>query len=377
MQPSLPDRVAAEPVPPAMPEKRRRMWPVALALLVLSPLMGDVLSGSTPPLALLSPFPLIVLPTLYGIWAILIHEIVARRGLGWGNALLLGAAFGIFQEALVVQTWFLYGVKSSPSYSTGTYGVLWGTNWLWGFNLSVYHAVVSILTPLLLIAVFFPVRAEVCWLRWRVITPLTLWMLLLCGALAYEVAFKMYANQGYAGPPLVPYLICAVLTVALVVLGATLRLPTPRPNPSRAAPRLWTVRLTLCALMALYTMLPTILFPAFKLPVWAAFLVAALLVAVGIARVRSWSARAGWGARHWLAVATGVALYFALLWAPLIEFGLAMPGQLGLTALDLVVAVLLLLSDSRLKRRLATTNTATTAPALQTHMPERLSANQG
>src|SRR5579862_4439225 len=82
--------------------KRIRTWPVLLTLLLLSPLIAEVMSGSTPPLQFIQPFSLIFLPTLYGISAILTHEVIVRRSLGWGNALLLGAAFGIFQEALVV-----------------------------------------------------------------------------------------------------------------------------------------------------------------------------------------------------------------------------------------------------------------------------------
>ena len=45
----------------------------------------------------------------------MIREVLARRGLDWGNALVLGAAFGVFQEALVVQTWYNFFAKSSPS----------------------------------------------------------------------------------------------------------------------------------------------------------------------------------------------------------------------------------------------------------------------
>lgn len=64
-------------------------------------MIGEALSGSTPPLLFAQPFGFIFTPLLYGSSAILIREIVVRRRLGWGNILILGAGFGIFQEALI------------------------------------------------------------------------------------------------------------------------------------------------------------------------------------------------------------------------------------------------------------------------------------
>src|SRR5215831_14792379 len=121
---------AAQTVSPEMPARPRRlrMWPVALALIFLSPIVGEMISGSTPPLLFVQPFFLVFLPAMYGAWALLTHEVIARRRLNWGNALLLGAAFGVFQEALVVQTWFNYMATKSPSHMGGAYGVVAGTS---------------------------------------------------------------------------------------------------------------------------------------------------------------------------------------------------------------------------------------------------------
>lgn len=84
--------------------KEPRTWPALLTLYFLSPLVGEMVSGSTPFLLFIQPFSLVFLPLLYGSGAILIHEVIVRHRVGWGNALLLGAAFGVYQEALVVQT---------------------------------------------------------------------------------------------------------------------------------------------------------------------------------------------------------------------------------------------------------------------------------
>lgn len=336
---------------PTTPTKRRRTVWALLTLLYFSPLIGEVMSGSTPPLLFITPFALIFLPTLYGISAVLIHEILARRGLGWGAALILGAAFGIFQEALIVQTWYNYMAPSSPAHSTGYYGELAGTSWAWALNLTLYHAVISIFTPLVLLQLLFPVHAKLPWLRWWSIVLLLAWMLLLCGALAVNVATKQYASEGYHGPPLIPYLIAVALTLLAILLGATLRLPEPRPNPARRAPRLWTVRLTVLALLTLYALLTEIVLPYSPIPAWLGMLLALLVFTLAVARVRSWSRRQGWGERHWLAVATGVLMYFIFIWGPFIEFGLHLPARTGMTAFNLLVFVALLFFDRRLKRR--------------------------
>jgi len=133
-----------------------RTWPALLTLYFLSPLIGETISGSTPILLFIRPFSLIFLPLLYGSSAILIHEVIVRRRLGWGNVLVLGAAFGVFQEALVNQSWFSFISPRSPSHDLGSYGVWLGTNWFWGIGLTLYHALVSITLPLVLIRLFSP-----------------------------------------------------------------------------------------------------------------------------------------------------------------------------------------------------------------------------
>ena len=340
------------PEPPASSARRLRIWPALLALYFFSPGVGEVISGSTPPLLFIRPFGFIFVPLLYGSSAILIHEVVVRRRLGWGNILLLGAAFGIFQEALVVQTWFTYLIPGSASHDTGAYGALWGTDWYWAFNLSIYHAVISIATPLILLQVFFPRRAHLPWLGRKGTIALLAWLLIPCGLLAYAVAALQFAKQGYHGPPLGSYLACAGLLLVVIALGVFVRFPTPAPNNARRAPGPWAVRLSIFGLVTLFFLLDFFL-PSTRMPAVAASAIIAAVLAFGLWRVRSWSARVGWDARHKLAVATGVVMFFALLWAPLVEFAAHLPAREGLTAFDLLVLLALALFARRLDRCLA------------------------
>jgi hypothetical protein len=328
---------------------------------LLSPIVGEMISGSTPPLLFVQPFALVFLPAMYGAWALLTHEIIARRRLSWGSALLLGAAFGVFQEALVVQTWFNYISPQSPSHVGGTYGLVAGTSLNWALNLTIYHSIVSITVPLLLIAVIFPRRAPLPWLGPKRIALVTLWMLLLCGALAINAAFNQFVKDGYTGPPLISYLLAAALMLLLILLGVFARFPAPRPNLAKRAPRLWTVRLICCGYMILFFAFSVVL-PATGIPAVVTMALTLLLFASALWRVRSWSARAGWNERHLLSVAIGVILYFTFLWGPLIEFGLQLPARAGMTVMNLLIVVALLIFDQRLKRRLARQTQAEATP---------------
>jgi hypothetical protein len=335
------------------PARRLRIWPALLVLYFLSPGVAEVISGSTPPLLFIQPFGFIFVPLLYGSSAILIHEVVVRRRLGWGNVLLLGAAFGIFQEALVVQTWFTYLTTGSPSRDTGTYGALWGTNWYWAFNLSIYHAVISIATPLVLLDVFFPRRAHLPWLGRKGIAFFFAWLVIPCGLLAYAVATLQFAKQGYHGPPPGSYLACIGLLLIVIALGVFVRFPAPAPNDARRAPGPWAVRLSIFGLFIVFFALDFLL-PSTHIPAIAASAIVAAVLAFGLWRVRSWSRRVGWNAHHKLALATGVVMFFALVWAPLVEFTGRQPArERGLTAFDLLVLLALALFARRLDRRMA------------------------
>jgi hypothetical protein len=49
---------------------------------------------------------LVVLAPMYGGGALLIREVVRRRGLGWPSIILLALACGVLEEGLITQSLF-------------------------------------------------------------------------------------------------------------------------------------------------------------------------------------------------------------------------------------------------------------------------------
>jgi hypothetical protein len=136
-----------------------------MTLLVLSPALGELLSGSSPPLQFFNPVLFFLLVCLYGCGALLVREIVVRRQLNAAGVLLLGAAYAVLEEGLLCKSFF------NPFWTdTGflsIYGRAWGVNWVWTLGLTVYHMTVSIAVPIFLTEALFPSQAAVPWLRRR------------------------------------------------------------------------------------------------------------------------------------------------------------------------------------------------------------------
>src|SRR5260221_221813 len=277
--------------PPPLP--RPRLWPALLTLYFLAPAVGELLSGSTPPLLFISPFSLLFEAGLYGSGAILVRELARRRGLGWGSIVLLGAAYGILEEGLVVTSWF------NPYWSDlgalSTYGRALDTSWVWALGLTMYHAVVSITIPILLVETIFADRAALPWLGRKGFRRFAAWLTLISLLGLIGFGFLSFRKQGYLHP---------------------LRRDVPNVG-ARRAPGLWALRLAGLGMTAAFFVVLWG-FPSLINSPQVTFITLALVGLFALWRVREWSGRSGWGAEQRLALASGVMGFFLLL-APLIE----------------------------------------------------------
>ena len=275
------------------------MWLAALTLFFLAPICGEVLSSSTPPTEfLLNPINLIYQPALYGSGALLIREIVRRRGLAWSNLLLLGAVYGILEEGVVTNTWF---TSSAGVGYLGVYGRLLDVNWIWALELTAFHAVVSIAIPIVLVDALFPQIAGLPWLRTAGSCLFT--AVFTCAVLAGAIGwgFFLYAREGYHHPPAI-YLLAVVLTIGGFVLGLRLRLPEPAPA-RRAPPTLWRLRFLAFAATITFFLIVWVVPKVVSVALVPGALLLILLSGLALL-LRRWSTVPYWGGPHRLALAT-------------------------------------------------------------------------
>jgi hypothetical protein len=133
-----------------MTEKGRAL----LVLAILSPVVGEMLSGSSPPLEFFNPFLMVLLVGMYGAGAVLVREIVIRWRKGWASTIALGAAYGVIEEGIAVKSFFDPGWQDLGALAE--YGRYLDVNWVWAFWLTIYHSAISICLPILLVALMFP-----------------------------------------------------------------------------------------------------------------------------------------------------------------------------------------------------------------------------
>lgn len=321
----------AEPETRTTPLSQRR-WLAALILYLLAPITAEALTGSTPPLQFVNPVSFLFLTALYGSGALLVRETVRRRGLGWWSVLLLGAAYGVLEEGLVVTSW-MNPYWPDLAFLNGFSRAL-GINWYWALGMTAFHAVVSIALPITLVEAAFPRLAPLPWLGRRVYRLLFVWLAVVSILGLIGFGFLQFKQQGYHPPPL-GWLLALVIAVALVWLGihplgrlwrhAQGEATAPPRVTRRPAPSLPTLRFAGFGFTLLFF---AILWGGPNLFTRPPLGIAALALALGLAAlvVSRWSHRLDWSPRRRLALLTGVALFFVAL-APFSEYILKPAGK--------------------------------------------------
>lgn len=340
------------------PPRRLRTWPAILVLFFLPGITAEMLTGSTPVLVYLTnPISFVTNTLIYGSGAILIREVVRRRGLGWTSILLLGAAYGIFEEGLVVNTWANPWLPQICVVSNGVatgicdYSRVGGINLVWAVSLTFFHAVISITVPILLVELVFPRRAAIPWLGRKAPVAFVFAEILVL-AFGLLINILSYRQHDFDGPYVGPYLVEIVLMAIFIVLALSIK-PRARPPSERRTPRLWMLRVFGFFTLLLGILLPYILKGA-NVPVLVALVVCGLLLGLACWRVALWARRAGWNERHMLALASGGLGFFLLLWDPILEILGQAGGQptRGTMVVALAYLIFLIVLARRIARRL-------------------------
>jgi len=190
--------------------------PPALFLFFLSPVIGELLSGSAPPAEFFTPFGFTVITLLYGGGAVITRELKTRWRKGVGTTILLGAAYGVLEEGLMICSFQNPGHPDLGAF--GVFGRWLGVNWVWAVELTIYHAIVSITIPILLTEYIYTEEKNMKWLsgRWKTTVPALFTADVIAG-------FLLFTQFNQFIPPLPQYIFFIAVFLALVY--AAYRLP--------------------------------------------------------------------------------------------------------------------------------------------------------
>jgi predicted Abi (CAAX) family protease len=285
-----------------------------VVLFLLAPVIGELLSGSSPPVEFFQPFSLLTLCALYGSGATLVRELALRWNKRWPSIFALGLAYGIIEEGLMVKSFF------DPQWMDigilGSYGRWAGVNWVWSVGLSIFHMLFSISIPILLTELLFPSQRESRWLGKR-------GMIFVSILLTLDVIFGFLVLTPYR-PPLVPYLGAALAVFLLGWIARRMPMRWGLPQAGNIS-KPWRFELigfiaTLAFFFVLWGM------PNLKVPVFITLTALILVPLATLGLTRSMSKQGNWTVKHQLAQAWGALLFFVLL-APLQELDHTRPDN--------------------------------------------------
>ena len=288
-----------------------------LLLSLLSPFIGEMVSGSSPPLEYFNPIGFLILWGFYGGGVIIMRELVVKWGGDYNRLMLLGLTYGIIEEGLVVKTFF------DPEWvdlgSLAVYGRYLGVNFVWAVWLSIFHSVFSITIPILLIHSLYPNFKNECFLSRSGLKKVILIFLL-------TSAFIFFLLNPY-DPPLLQYALTGLVTFLLVKKakdGITIRIWTP--NFLRNHQVFSGACFTL-TMFVLFFIMPEINVP------WIVPCVIAVFTIVILYQLMY-----GYSRQHIMALIIGLLLPFLLFFDIILEIN----GVLGMSAVGILTFILLL-----------------------------------
>jgi hypothetical protein len=273
-----------------------------MTLLLLAPIFGELVSGHQTLLQFLNPLSFILSALPYGFGAIICRELVVRWGKGWVSLVLLGIAYGIYEEFIVARSvwdpdWAELGALRDYSY--------WGgITWTYAAVLLHFHLTVSIIASVVVAELLYPEQRQVSWVTNRQLMGcfigLGLWLPVL-----------WLINPFVPSPGALAFSWLAIAGLALLAW----RLPA-QPLAARSGTAARPVRygvlagVNTTAVFVTVFILPEV--AVSRLPPWPvsfAFVIALDLLALGWAL--RWSGNGfAWDDRHKLALVAGILSFY-------------------------------------------------------------------
>ena len=282
----------------------KKRIPPGLVLLLLAPILGELVSAHQTPLEFINPVNFLILSLPYGFGALICRELIVRWKKGGLSLLLLGAAYGIFEEAIVVYS--IFDQSWSELGTLAHYGFFQGVNWTWAAGTIHFHTLISIGASVLLTELMYPEQRRQRWLGNKALAGCFAGLLLWIPVMGLIMALDM----GRHFPPLGWYV---TAWVVLLLLGlAAYRIPDlPVPASGRKIPHPIMFFLIGFVNMSLF-FFTVYLSPDLKImPLWATMLCLLALDAGTLWAVLRLSGNGyGWNDRHRLAFITGSLGFF-------------------------------------------------------------------
>lgn len=276
-----------------------------MALLFLSPMFGELVSGHQTLFQFINPLNFILSALPYGCGAILCRELKIRWGKGWFALVLLGIAFGIYEEAIVARSfwdpdWAELGALRDYSY--------WqGVTWTYAEVLIHFHLTISILCSVVVAEIIYSDRRQETWVGNR--------GLIACGVgLVLWMPALMLLNPFM--PPPAGFLLSWLAIAGLIYLAWRLPARVFPPRTGQSIHPCWygvIAALNMTLVFVSVFVLPE-MNPAW-LPAWpAVFAFVALLDVFVFWIIMRWSGNAtAWDDRHKLALVIGLLAFFIVM----------------------------------------------------------------
>jgi hypothetical protein len=178
-----------------------------LTLVVTAPILTEIVSGNTPPHALLHPQIVLFLIAAYSFPLLVLRELSIRWQLGSLGIFILGLAYGFLNEGLIAQTLIRAERVPMPNFKHYVYAA--GVNFSWVAVIVPWHALMAVVFPLALVAHWFPSCSRERWLGDRTFS-------ILAAVLIACVAFIGLVRTPH------PQMRAFLLMMALLVAAASL-----------------------------------------------------------------------------------------------------------------------------------------------------------
>ena len=285
--------------------RTRRATPV-IALLLLAPIIGEVLSGAT---RLSYLFVLVPQIMVWGCGALFIREVTRRWKGGILTFVLLGLALAVAEELVIQQT----SLAPLPWLTTQIhYGRVWDVNWIYFLYMLGYETVWIVLVPILVVELLYPSLRATPWLRARglviagavfVIGSFIAWYLWVV-----QARVQVFKAAEYH-PPATALVIGLLIIAALAFAAYTLRRSRPAPAAAVNAPHPAAVAAAAILLgLPWYVLITLVFVPTPSVPFWL-WMAAGIVWALGAYRLLvRWAHASGWSAMHDWALAFGALL---------------------------------------------------------------------